>query len=233
VEEFVRGPLFCISIIIFIVGFIYRALRLIQLTEKTEIPSLPVAPVNPKKKPEPPVVTEEQQLEKIARFQNSVLVRHPVMTVVSTMFHICLFVTPILLLAHNVMLRSAIGIGLPSIPDGLADLLTIAVMGGGLFFLVRRIAVPKVAAISGGYDYLVLLLTIAPYLTGFLAYHHLLNYRTMITLHILAGNILLIALPFTKVGHMVFFFFSRIYMAGEFCLGRGTRTWKTEARTQE
>jgi len=54
----------------------------------------------------------------------------------------------------------------------------------------------------------------------------------MLTLHVFAGDLMLMALPFTKVGHMVFFFFVRMTMGGEYSLGHGNRIWSTEATTQ-
>ena len=222
--DFVRGPFLWISAVIFIAGFVYRAIRLVLLTDKKTVmfSSQTTSPIGK-------LVSlrseEERKLDRIARIKNSVFVQHPVMSLVSVVFHFCLFVTPLFLLAHNSMIESAFGIMPPSLPEGLTDLMTIIVLACGLFFLIRRIAVPKVAAISSGYDYIVLLITILPYLTGFLAYHQLFTYKIMMTLHIFAGEIMLIALPFTKIGHMVFFFFSRLALEGEYCLGRGRRTW--------
>ena len=223
--EFVRGPLLWISAIICVGGFIYRAVKLFRLTQKQDVLLCPVT--IPQDRPASSISTEERKLDKIARFQNSVLGRHSVMVSVSTVFHVCLFAAPILLLAHNLMLSRSFGIRLPCIPDGLADMMTMLVLGCALFFLMRRIAIPRVAAISGGDDYAVLLLTVMPYLTGFFAYHQLFDYKTMLTMHVITGDLLLIALPFTKVGHMIFFFFSRLTMASEYSLGRGSRIWST------
>jgi len=223
--EFVRGPLLWASSVICFSGFIYRAILLFRLTRKKNSAPYPIT--GTKSAPISSISAEERKLDQIARFQNSVLFRHPVMIIVSTVFHFCLFATPLLLLAHNLMLSRAIGISLPSIPDRLADLMTILVLCGALFFLMRRIALPRVAAISSIADYAVLLLTVMPFLTGFLAYHQLLNYKIMMTMHVVAGDVLLIALPFTKVGHMIFFFFTRLTIAGEYSLGRGSRTWST------
>ena len=223
--EFVSGPLLWLSAIVFVAGFVYRTVRLFQLTEKKDVVLCPVT--SPKDKPAPSISAEEQKLEKIARFQNSVLGRHPVMVIMSALFHLCLFLPVLFLMAHNVMLHRSFGIRLPSIPDGLADLMTVIVLCGGLFFLARRIAVPKVAAISSGADYGALVLTILPFLTGFLAHHQLLHYKSMLTMHVLTGDLMLIALPFTKVGHMVFFFFFRLTMGGEHSMGRGRRIWST------
>ena len=222
------GPLLWISVVLFVSGLIYRLVRLFRLTERKAVEFCPVT--KPKDEPAATVSAEERKFDKIARFQNSVLGKHPTMVIASFVFHLCLFATPLFLMAHNLMLRNALGVRLPNLPDGLADFMTLIVLGFAAFFLVRRIAIPKVAAISEVSDYAVLLIAAAPYLTGFLARHQLLRYPAMLTVHILTGELMLIAIPFTKIGHMVFFFFSRLTMAGEFCLGRGSRTWAAAAR---
>jgi hypothetical protein len=83
-----------------------------------------------------------------------------------------------------------------------------------------------VQAISTLADYVLLAAVMAPFLTGFFAYHHIFDYKTIITLHLLAGNIMLIVLPFSKISHMVFFFFVRLLIGSEFGPGRGSREWK-------
>lgn len=225
---FVAGPLFWLSVAVFLGGLVFRAWRLLRLTERREIPTLRITPV----KADAPVQgmsADERKLETIARFRNSVLGKHPVMTVVSTFFHLCLFAVPLFVLGHNVAIRRAIGFAGPSLPEGLTDALTLAVLACGVLFLVRRIAVPRVASISSSGDYAVLLITVLPFLTGFLAHHQLLPYRHIVTAHVLAGDLMLMAVPFSKVGHMVFFFFARLTIAGEYCLGRGTRVWAMPA----
>jgi hypothetical protein len=82
-----------------------------------------------------------------------------------------------------------------------------------------------VRIISTAYDYLVLGITVAPFLTGFFAYHLWFDYKTVITIHMLVGELMLIAIPFTKIGHMVFFFFVRILIGSEYSFGRGSREW--------
>lgn len=220
----VTGPLLWLAFLVFTGGLAYRIVRLLRLTEKR---AAMVCPVTRRKDDAPRLAmsAEERKLDRIARFQTSVLGQHPVMTSVSTVFHLCLLVVPLFLMGHNVMLRNGVGVSLPSLPDRLADVLTLVVLGGAVFFLVRRVAVPKVAAISSGTDYAVLLITVLPYLTGYLARHQALAYQPLLTVHILTGELMLVAIPFTKVGHMVFFFFGRLVLAGEFCLGRGNRVW--------
>jgi nitrate reductase gamma subunit len=47
----------------------------------------------------------------------------------------------------------------------------------------------------------------------------------MLILHILTGEILLVAIPFTRLSHMFFFFFTRAYMGSEFGSVRNARDW--------
>jgi len=68
-------------------------------------------------------------------------------------------------------------------------------------------------------------LTVLPFLTGFLAYHQFGPYETMLILHIIFSEILLVLIPFTKLGHMILFFFSRAFIGFEMGGRRGARSW--------
>ena len=53
------------------------------------------------------------------------------------------------------------------------------------------------------------------------------DYDTVIVLHILAGEIMLMAVPFTKLVHMPYFFINRFVLVHENTLGAGgNRTWR-------
>jgi len=221
--ELARGPLMWVAAILFVAGVLYRAIQLFMLTRKKERAfyrpqtlSLPDT-----RQPTP----EEQKLERLAAFQNSLLGKHPVMAVVSTVFHACLFAAPIFLVAHNLLLYESWGFTFLSLPDALCDVLTIVLLACVLFFLFRRLLLPRVQAVTTLDDYVLLFITAAPFLTGFFAYHQWFDYKTVILLHVLAGEAMLIAIPFTKLGHMVFFFFARILFGSEYSFWRGNRTW--------
>ena len=157
----------------------------------------------------------------------SVVGVNPIMVSVTTVFHLALVLTPFFVLGHNVLLDLAWHVSLPSLPEAIADGLTAVVIAGGIFFLLRRLFLARVRAISTPYDFLVLLIATAPFLTGFLAYHHLFDYDTVIVLHILAGEIMLMAVPFTKLVHMPYFFINRFVLVHENTLGiGGNRTWR-------
>jgi nitrate reductase gamma subunit len=145
----------------------------------------------------------------------------PLFTIMFFVFHISLLITPIFLSAHNIMLKQGIGISLPTIPDSLADVLTIALLVVALFFILRRIALAEVRIISKPYDYLLIVITAAPFLTGFISYHQICNSNFWIIAHIISGEIMLIAIPFTKLSHFILFFFSRAQIGMDFGIKRG------------
>ncbi len=131
----------------------------------------------------------------------------PGMTVLFFVFHIGLIITPIFLTAHNILLKERLGISWPTIPETLADFLTIAVFVCVVFFVLRRIAFPEVRILTTFYDYLLLAISVAPFVTGFFASHQIPGYQGWFMAHIICGEIMLIAIPFTKLSHMVMFFY--------------------------
>ncbi len=66
-----------------------------------------------------------------------------------------------------------------------------------------------------------LLMAVAPFITGILAHYQVGNYRFWLIVHILCGEILLIALPFTKLSHFVLFFASRAQLGMDYGIKRG------------
>lgn len=220
VYDFIRGPLAWISFIVFFLGLAYQIYSFISLTEKKDHT---VYNPRPRKKDTPRTFSDFMIKVKL-----SVVGVNPLMLIVTTVFHICLVVAPIFLLAHNLLLKEAIGFSLFSFSEKFTDYMTIVLMICGAYFLYRRIFVARVRAITTFYDYVMLFLATAPFITGYLAYHQTLgdaSYRLIISLHMLTGELMLMAIPFTKFVHMVFFFVFRFAIESEWSLGKGNRTW--------
>ena len=142
-------------------------------------------------------------------------------TVAVFLFHIGLLFTPLFLKAHNIILNQRWGIGLATIPDAIADVLTIMVMVCVGFLMLRRIALPEVRIITTAYDYALLLIAVAPFITGYMASHQAVAYDFWLITHIISGEIMLIAIPFTKLSHFFFFFLSRAQLGMDFGIKRG------------
>ena len=137
------------------------------------------------------------------------------------LMHIGLLFTPIFLLGHNVLMRERLGISLWSIPDGVADFLTIAVIVSVIFLGLRRIALPEVRLITTAYDYLLLAIAVAPFITGFVAFHGASDYRFWIIALVLSGDIVLVAIPLTNLSHFILYFLSRAQLGIDYGIMRG------------
>jgi len=141
--------------------------------------------------------------------------KQPVFGLVFYIFHLFLFMIPLFLLAHNILWQEAVGFNLPSLSDIVADYSTFLIMICILFLFVRRLVRPEVRAISKVWDYLLLLLVLSPFLSGYLTYHQCGNYELMMILHIVTGELMLIIVPFSKLSHIILFFFTRGFIGQE------------------
>ena len=149
----------------------------------------------------------------------------PVFTLMVFVFHVTLLAVPLFFYAHNVMWDEALGISLWSMPNIWADVMSVILLISIIFLFIRRIVRREVRILTGAWDYVLLGLTALPFLTGFLAYHQLGPYETIMIAHVLTGEILLILIPFTKLGHMILFFFTRAFIGFEMGERRGARSW--------
>lgn len=149
----------------------------------------------------------------------------PVFGVAFFVFHVCLFAAPIFFLAHNLLWKEAFGVSPWSLPESVSDILTLILLAAALFLLARRLKRPEVRALSSTWDYFLLILTALPFLTGFLAVHQVGPYRPMLVLHILTAEVLLVVIPFSKLGHVVLYFFTRAFIGFEMGTRRGAHPW--------
>jgi nitrate reductase gamma subunit len=217
VYDLARGPLVWAALIVFIVGSAIQGYRMWALTAAAK-------PVEHAPRPLKKDI-KQQKLPLAVRIRLSVAGTSPVTIVVSTLFHLCLIITPLFVLGHNILIDNAWGISLFSFPEGFADILTLFVVACAGYFLFRRIFLERVRIITTPWDYLFLALAAGPFITGTLAYHQIFDYKLVVTLHMLCGELMLVAIPFTKFVHMLFFFVFRFAVANEYSLGDGTRTW--------
>jgi nitrate reductase gamma subunit len=149
----------------------------------------------------------------------------PLFSTISYIFHVLIITLPCFLLAHNILLKSAFGFCLPSLSNANADIMTVCVIACGVFLLLRRIALEEVRIISARSHYSILVLTLLPFVTGYAATHGIGPYKLLLLLHILSGEVLLIALPFSKLSHFILFFFTRAFIGFEMGERRGARPW--------
>jgi len=136
-----------------------------------------------------------------------------VMTTASFLFHIGAVVVPVFLAAHVALWSGFLGVSLPALAEGAADLLTVLTIVCVLVLVAYRLMTPRARALTRASDYGVLGLVLVPFLSGFLAAHPTVNplpWSWMMLLHILSAELLLLAIPFTKLAHVVLFPFDRL-----------------------
>jgi len=216
IYQFVSGPLAWSAFIIFIGGCLYRLISLLVLVHRKErfIYSY---------------MSLKYGLRSILRwstpFATENMRRHPGMTIVAFAFHICLLVTPLFLLAHVILIEEAWNVSWWTLPDGLADAMTLIVVGGCIFFCVRRLTQREVQYVTSASDFVLLVIVVAPFVTGFLAYYQWFGYKFFVILHILSGEIMLVTIPFTRLSHMITAPLTRAYMGSEFGGVRHAQDW--------
>ena len=214
--EFVTGPLAWLAFGIFFIGVIVRAVLYIRgLDWKLDRVTYGV---NTKYGVRGAV---RSILYWIIPFGTTSWRKNPWFTIHVFILHIGLLFTPVFLLGHNILLKERWGFSFWTLSEGAADVLTVLVIVAALFLMLRRIALPEVRIITTAYDYLVLAIAVAPFVTGFFAYHHFGNYNAWLIAHILCGEIFLVAIPFTKLSHFILFFMSRAQLGMDFGIKRG------------
>lgn len=145
----------------------------------------------------------------------------PVMTLVFFLFHVGAILLPFFLLGHTVVLQYLFGISFPSLPNSVADTLTICSLVGLIGLAARRVVVPEARALTKCEDWAILLIVALPFVTGACARFLSFGYEGFMLAHIITGEIFLIVAPFTKLSHMVLFFMSRAQIGMDFAIKRG------------
>lgn len=214
--EFVAGPLALLAFIVFFVGIIVRTVMYVRgLSWQMDR-----------------VAYREHMSFGIKGAARSIIYwmlpygtqswrNNPFFTLLVFVLHIGVLITPIFLLGHNILIKASWGFSFPTISETTADLLTIATIAAVVFLVLRRIALPEVRIITTAYDYLLLAIAAAPFVTGILARYQVGNYDFWLILHILCGEILLVAIPITKLSHFILFFMSRAQLGMDYGIKRG------------
>ena len=214
--NFVSGPLAWVAFIIFFGGCLYRLIRILVLVHKKE--KFIYTYLSWK-------YSLRSILHWIIPFATVNWRKHPVLTIVTFAFHICLIITPVFLLSHIILWEESWSVSWWSLPDSLVQVLTLIVIGSCIFFLIRRLISPEVQYVTSASDYIILAIVAAPFVTGFMAYYQWFGYQFFTVLHILSGEVMLVAIPFTRLSHMLFSPLTRAYMGSEFGGVRHARDW--------
>jgi len=200
--NWVRGTGFQIAVGIFIAGIIIRFAEILLLGRKANLAEAKGSEMS-------------GGLRTImSRFvpEKDTFKRSSVTIVAGYIFHIGLFVTIFLFAPHILMFKDVIGFGWPSVPTPIVDAFTVISIIALLTLLVHRMRDNVLKFLTTKEDYLVWMLTILPLITGYIAFHRIgMTAPTLLAIHILSVELLLVIFPFTKLMHTFTFVLSRWY----------------------
>jgi len=131
---------------------------------------------------------------------------------VSFLFHVAIVLVPIFLAGHVAIWEKELGIGWWTLPPRVADVLTVVGILALVGLLVGRYANRGSRAMSRLGDWLLPVLCLAPFVTGFMTSHPAWspwNARISYLLHLLTAELLLVVVPFSKLVHVVLFWSSQ------------------------
>ena len=200
--NWVRGQGFQIAVIIFVAGIIIRFGEILLLGRKANL-------------------AEPKGSEMIGGLQTVVtrsvpdkntFQRSTFTVVAGYIFHLGLFVTIFLFAPHILMFKDVIGFGWPSLPTPIVDATAVVTIIALLAVLTHRMRDNVLKFLTTKEDYLVWMLTILPLITGYMAFHRIgMTAPTLLAIHILSVELLLVVFPFTKLMHTFTFALSRWY----------------------
>jgi len=199
--EFARGPALQVAAYILVAGVIWRLVGIIMLKEKPEFSE----PRHPGGLMAALKVIYTRSFT-AAPFKRATL--YPKM--LAYVLHIGLFVVVLLFVPHIVFFEGFLGFDWPGLPNNVIYFAGVAAVVAGIALLVRRLTHPVLRLISNFDDYFSWFITLLPLVTGLLMPVRMgVRYETLLAVHILSVAVLMIWLPFGKLGHTFLVFITR------------------------
>ena len=213
--DFVSGPLVWIAFIVFVAGMVYQFVRLLTLAKKDKViyPYMSLRVRIPISFPLDHSLCVQEHEEPVRGHDHDLYL--------SSLSGSCAHISRCSRCHVLVFMGAEVGDSLGSA----ATVMTILVILGAIFFLVRRLMMPEVRFVTFPSDYVLLAIAAAPFVTGFMANRQWFDYETMVLIHMISGAVMLMAIPFTRLSHMLFFPFTRAYMGSEFGAVRHAKDW--------
>jgi len=198
----VRGPAFDVAVAIFVIGIIWRVVELLMLGRQVSL-------------------AEPRASGVAAGFRTIVARSWPdtgtfkrsgTILMGGYIFHIGFFITLLLFAPHIEVIHATLGLRWPGLPTPVVDAAAVVSIVTMIAVLIHRFSHPVIRFLSTSQDYFVWAVTFLPLLTGYLAFHRIINpYSLALSIHILSIELLMVVFPFTKLMHAITLFFARWY----------------------
>ena len=200
--NWVRGPGFQIATIIFVAGVLIRIFEIILLGRKANLAEAKGSEMSSGLRT---IVT--RSVPQADSFKRSTFT-----IVTGYIFHIGLFVTIFLYAPHILLIKDIVGISWPALPTPVVDAFAVISIISLLAILIHRFSNKVLHYLTNFEDLLVWFVTIAPLVTGYIAFHRIgFTAPTLLGIHILSVELLMIVFPFTKLMHAFTLFMARWY----------------------
>ena len=200
--NWVRGPGLEYATVIFLVGIFMRFLEMYLIGRKPDLSKARASASRAGWR-----AVWRRSLPSEGLMKNS-----PLVMIAGYVFHIGFLLVLLFYIPHIHFFREVIGFGWTGLPTPLINFLTILTIAALVALLVHRLIDPVRRFLSTTQDYVVWAVTTLPVVTGYMAMHmDVVPYTTMLALHILSVEILMVVFPFTKLMHAFTFAVSRYY----------------------
>jgi len=198
-----RGPLFRAALVLAALGLLRHAVltvwEMIRIMHRAGDKTIPWKPV---------IAATLRWLLPAGNMKNRLF-----FSLTTFVFHAAVLVTPVFLAGHVALWKRGTGLSWPALPNGTADLLTLAAVAASVLLVLQRAGARDSRALSRPQDYAIPLLVAVPFATGFLIMHPAWNpfpYEAALLAHVLSADLLLLLIPFTKLSHMILLPFTQL-----------------------
>ena len=198
----VRGPAFNIALFVFVVGMLVRLLEIFLLGRRPNYAEARGGEWGPGLRT---VVTRSVA-------DSGTFERAPFNVIVGWIWHVGFLIALLLFVPHIELIKNTLGVSWPGLPNPVIDAVAAVTLVALIAMLIHRVRQPVMRFLSTFDDYLTWTVTFLPLITGYLAYHRLINpYPLALGIHILTIELFLVVFPFTKLTHAITAFVARWY----------------------
>lgn len=199
--EFAKGPALQVAAYILVAGSIWRFVGILMLKEKKDYS-------DPRKSAGLMAALKVIYTRSFSAKPFKRATMYPKM--MAYVMHIGLFAVVFLFVPHIMFFEGFLGFEWPGLPNSVIFFIAVAAVVSGIALLVRRLTNPVLRLISNFDDYFSWFVTVLPFVTGLLIPVRMgVRYETLLAIHILSVVLLMIWLPFGKLGHTFLVFVTR------------------------